>query len=161
MSPDDVPKATLGCFSQSQKSSLYPAVANSKRLPPLIQDFQGLVSCLYVCPARTAIDKPRRRHVATSGNSHEMAGERAGEAGARFVSSLPTWLVGWGCPSSLRLGKTIKEFKFLISLYLIKSDTWCKFYLSSKKASQSFSRTETNVCAQPAQVFERHCTYGV
>lgn len=41
-------------------------------------------------------------------NPHEIAGE----AGARFIS-LPTWLMAWCCP---RLGKTLQELTFLISL---------------------------------------------
>lgn len=40
---------------------------------------------------------------------HEIAG-----TGARLIS-LPTWLMTWCCP---RWGKTIKEFRFLISLSL-------------------------------------------
>jgi len=65
---------------------LYSAIASSKRLHTRIQDFQGLVSFPYIFPMKRVMDYPYRGHVAASGNLYEVAGE----AGAVFMSSLPT-----------------------------------------------------------------------
>lgn len=109
VSPDNVRKAVLG-------SSL------SQASPLCVLPLQGVKGCIH--EHRTHRDAfpfctfswQGQGLICHTGdmflhcNPHEIARE----AGARFISLL-TWLMAWCCS---RLGKTIKEFKFFISVHL-------------------------------------------
>lgn len=107
LSPDNTCRALLGCsLSQSSPQCVLPL----RRVKGCTHEHgthrDAFPSCTFSWQGQWLTGYTGDMFLQC--NPHEIPGE----AGARFIS-LPTWLMAWCCP---RLGKTIQELRFLISL---------------------------------------------